>query len=148
MLGLVALPLMRDMSLTHSQFGVVGSAFFLLFALSGIGVGLFADRLNMKWLLAGLALTWAVAQLPLAWPTSFAVLLACRILLGAGEGPASPLALHVVYTMVRRSRAQPANHPRPAGRDHGHRPGGTGADVHRGTLVLARGVPVAGRGGA
>src|SRR5580704_14650406 len=97
-LGLVALPLMRDMSLTHSQFGVVGSAFFLLFALSGIGVGLFADRLNMKWLLAGLALTWAVAQLPLAWPTSFAVLLACRILLGAGEGPASPLALHVVYT--------------------------------------------------
>jgi MFS transporter, ACS family, D-galactonate transporter len=97
-LGLVALPLMRDMNLTHSQFGVVGSAFFLLFALSGIGIGLFADRLNMKWLLAGLALTWAVAQLPLAWPTSLAVLLACRILLGAGEGPASPLALHVVYT--------------------------------------------------
>jgi ACS family D-galactonate transporter-like MFS transporter len=97
-LGLVALPLMRDMQLTHGQFGIVGSAFFLLFALSGIGIGLFAERLNMKWLLAGLALTWAVAQLPLAWPTSFAVLLACRILLGAGEGPASPLALHVVYT--------------------------------------------------
>src|SRR5476651_2609653 len=97
-LGLVALPLMRDMQLTHAQFGIVGSAFFLLFALSGIGVGLVADRLNVKWLMAGLALVWAVAQLPLAWPTSFAVLLACRILLGAGEGPASPLALHVVYT--------------------------------------------------
>ena len=97
-LGLVALPLMHDMQLTHAQFGIVGSAFFLLFALSGISVGLVADRLNVKWLLAGLALVWAVAQLPLAWPTSFAVLLACRILLGAGEGPASPLALHVVYT--------------------------------------------------
>ena len=90
-LGLVALPLMRDMQLTNAQFGIVGSAFFLLFALSGIGVGLVADRLNVKWLMAGLALVWAVAQLPLAWPTSFAVLLACRILLGAGEGPASPL---------------------------------------------------------
>ena len=97
-LGLVAIPLMHDMQLTHSQFGLVGSAFFLLFSISGIAVGLIADRVNMKWLLAALALIWAVAQLPLAWPTSFAVLLLCRVLLGAGEGPASPLALHVVYT--------------------------------------------------
>ncbi|RKE25995.1 sugar phosphate permease [Paraburkholderia sp. BL23I1N1] len=97
-LGLVAIPLMQDMQLTHGQFGLVGSAFFLLFSISGIAVGLIADRVNMKWLLAGLALIWAVAQLPLAWPTSFAVLLLCRVLPGAGEGPASPLALHVVYT--------------------------------------------------
>ena len=73
-LGLVALPLMRDMQMTHAQFGLVGSAFFLLFALSGIGVGLVADRLNVKWLMAGLAMVWAVSQLPLAWPTSFAAL--------------------------------------------------------------------------
>ncbi|CAE6793612.1 putative sulfoacetate transporter SauU [Paraburkholderia nemoris] len=97
-LGLVAIPLMHDMQLTHSQFGLVGSAFFLLFSISGIAVGLIVDRVNMKWLLAALALIWAVAQLPLAWPTGFAVLLLCRVLLGAGEGPASPLALHVVYT--------------------------------------------------
>ncbi|MFM0740706.1 MFS transporter [Paraburkholderia xenovorans] len=97
-LGLVAVPLMHDMQLTHGQFGLVGSAFFLLFSISGIAVGLMADRVNMKWLLAALALIWAVAQLPLAWPTSFAVLVLCRVLLGAGEGPASPLALHVVYT--------------------------------------------------
>jgi MFS family permease len=97
-LGLVAVPLMRDMQLTHAQFGMVGSAFFVLFSISGIAVGLIADRVNMKWLLAALALIWAVAQLPLAWPTSFAMLLLCRVLLGAGEGPASPLALHVVYT--------------------------------------------------
>jgi ACS family D-galactonate transporter-like MFS transporter len=97
-LGLVAIPMMHDMQLTHAQFGLVGSAFFILFSLSGIAVGLFADRVSMKWLLAALALTWACAQLPLAWPSSFAVLLLCRILLGAGEGPASPLALHVVYT--------------------------------------------------
>jgi MFS family permease len=97
-LGLVAIPMMHDMQLTHGQFGFVGSAFFLLFSLSGIAIGLIADRVNMKWLLAALALTWAVAQLPLAWPTSFAVLLLCRVLLGAGEGPASSLALHVVYS--------------------------------------------------
>jgi ACS family D-galactonate transporter-like MFS transporter len=97
-LGLVAIPMMHDMQLSHEQFGLVGSAFFALFSLSGIAVGLFADRISMKWLLAVLALTWTCAQLPLAWPTSFAVLLLCRVLLGAGEGPASPLALHVVYS--------------------------------------------------
>ncbi|MEN2474468.1 MFS transporter [Burkholderia sp. GS2Y] len=97
-LGLVAVPVMHDMQLTPAQFGLVGSAFFLLFSVSGIATGLVADRCNPKWLLAGLALVWAVAQLPLGWPTTFAVLLFCRILLGAGEGPASPLALHVVYT--------------------------------------------------
>jgi MFS family permease len=97
-LGLVAVPMMSDMHLTHAQFGLVGSAFFLLFSLSGVGFGLIADRVDVKWLLAGLALTWAVAQLPLAWPASFAVLIACRVLLGAGEGPASALALHVAYS--------------------------------------------------
>ncbi|RFU46996.1 MFS transporter [Paraburkholderia sp. DHOC27] len=97
-LGLVAVPMMHDMQLTHGQFGLVGSAFFVLFSLSGILIGLIADRINLRWLLAALALTWACAQLPLAWPTSFGVLVLCRILLGAGEGPASPLALHVVYS--------------------------------------------------
>ncbi|WP_175772039.1 MFS transporter [Paraburkholderia phenazinium] len=97
-LGLVAIPMMHDMQLSHEQFGLVGSSFFILFSISGIVIGLIADRVSMKWLLAALALTWACAQLPLAWPSSFAVLLLCRIMLGAGEGPASPLALHVVYT--------------------------------------------------
>ncbi len=59
-LGLVAIPMMHDMQLTHAQFGLVGSAFFVLFSLSGIAVGLIADRVSMKWLLAALALTWAV----------------------------------------------------------------------------------------
>jgi MFS transporter, ACS family, D-galactonate transporter len=97
-LGLVAVPVMHDLQLTPAQFGLVGSAFFLLFSLSGIATGLVADRCNLKWLMAALAIVWAVAQLPLGWPATFAVLLLCRILLGAGEGPASPLALHVVYT--------------------------------------------------
>ncbi|WP_322057718.1 MFS transporter [Paraburkholderia sp. J63] len=97
-LGLVAVPLMHDMQLSPASFGLVGSAFFLLFSLSGVATGLVADRCNLKWLMAALALTWALAQLPLGWPITFAVLLFCRILLGAGEGPASPLALHVVYS--------------------------------------------------
>ncbi|MDR3096450.1 MAG: MFS transporter [Paraburkholderia sp.] len=95
--GLLAVPLMRDMHLSASQFGLVGSAFFALFAISAIGFGLVADRLNTTWLIAGLALVWVVAQVPMIWPTSLATLLVCRIVLGAGEGPALPLAMHVTY---------------------------------------------------
>ncbi|MCP3726653.1 MFS transporter [Paraburkholderia sp. CNPSo 3272] len=95
--GLVAVPMMRDMGLSPSQLGIVGSAFFVLFAVSAIGVGWIADRLDPTWLLAGLALVWAAAQLPMIWPASFATLVLCRIVLGAGEGPALPLAMHVTY---------------------------------------------------
>jgi MFS family permease len=95
--GLVAVPMMREMGLSASQLGIVGSAFFLLFAVSAIGVGWIADRLNPTWLLAGLALVWVAAQVPMIWPASFATLVVCRIVLGAGEGPALPLAMHVTY---------------------------------------------------
>ncbi|KVL25555.1 hypothetical protein WS97_30120 [Burkholderia territorii] len=97
-LGLVAIPMMQDMNLTPAQFGLAGSSFFLLFSLSGIAIGLVADRVDTKWLMAALAATWTIAQLPLGWPTTFTMLLICRIVLGIGEGPASPLALHVAYT--------------------------------------------------
>jgi MFS family permease len=95
--GLVAVPMMREMGLSASQLGFVGSAFFVLFAVSAIAVGSVADRLNPTWLLAGLALVWVAAQVPMIWPASFATLVICRIVLGAGEGPALPLAMHATY---------------------------------------------------
>lgn len=96
-IGLLAVPIMRDMNLSAAQFGLVGSAFFLLFAVSALGFGLIANRLNTTWLIAGLALVWVLAQVPMIWPASLATLLVCRIVLGAGEGPALPLAMHVTY---------------------------------------------------
>ncbi len=95
--GLLAVPIMRDMHLGTAQFGLVGSAFFLLFAVSALGFGLVANRLNTTWLIAGLALVWVLAQVPMIWSTSLATLLICRIVLGAGEGPALPLAMHATY---------------------------------------------------
>lgn len=107
-IGLIAVPMMRDMGLSPAQLGVVGSSFFALFAVSGIAVGLVANRISTTWLLAGLAFVWAIAQFPMMWPVSFGVLIACRIALGAGEGPALPLALHVAYTCFEdRKRAVP-----------------------------------------
>jgi MFS family permease len=96
-IGLSAIPIMRELTLSNTQFGALGSAFFLLFSLSGIVVGFTANRVDSKSLLLVLALVWAVAQAPMAGTVSFTTLIVARVALGAGEGPAFPMALHAVY---------------------------------------------------
>lgn len=96
-IGLSAVPIMRELQLSNTQFGTLGSAFFLLFSLSGVLVGFVANRIDSKPLLLILALIWAAAQAPMAGTVGFSTMIVARIVLGAGEGPAFPLALHAVY---------------------------------------------------
>ncbi|MEJ8846356.1 MFS transporter [Variovorax rhizosphaerae] len=96
-LGLVAVPMMEDLKLTPSQFGLIGSSFFWLFAVSGIVGGFLADRLPTKWMLCVMALSWSLFQLPIALSSSLGIIIAARVMLGAGEGPAWPVAIHAAY---------------------------------------------------
>lgn len=96
-IGLAAGPIIKDLHLTNEQFGQIGSAFFLLFSISAASVGFLVNRVSTKSVLAGMALIWAVSQLPILAFPSLAVLLGSRIVLGAGEGPAFPVALHAIY---------------------------------------------------
>ncbi|MEU0392717.1 MFS transporter [Streptomyces sp. NPDC006208] len=91
-LGLAADQIREDLGLSASAFGLASSAFFLLFSICGATVGLLADRIRPKWLLLAMALLWSVAQAPLAVGGGLAVLIASRVLLGAAEGPAFPVA--------------------------------------------------------
>ncbi|MDR3454921.1 MAG: MFS transporter [Rhodoferax sp.] len=96
-LGLVAKPVMAELGLTPVQFGFIGSSFFFLFSLSAIAVGFLADRVSSRWLILVLTLIWAAAQFPILAGGGAAVLLVSRIVLGAGEGPALPAALHATH---------------------------------------------------
>jgi MFS family permease len=96
-IGLSAVPIMRDLHLTNEQFGQVGSAFFILFSISAVLVGFLANRVPTRWLLGGMGLIWALTQFPMLGAVSLPVLVACRVALGAGEGPAYPVALHALY---------------------------------------------------
>ncbi|MET9724594.1 MFS transporter [Streptomyces zaomyceticus] len=91
-LGLAADEIRQDLGLSASAFGLASSAFFLLFSISGAAVGLLADRVRPKWLLLIMAVLWSVSQAPLAIGGGIAVLIASRVLLGAAEGPAYPVA--------------------------------------------------------
>ncbi|MFP6562666.1 MFS transporter [Paraburkholderia sp. B3] len=96
-LGLVAAPLMKELGLSPAQYGLVAGSFFFLFAVTGVAGGFLSNRLPTRWLLLVMALLWAVVQLPVAYSSSLGMLIACRVLLGAGEGPAQPIAIHACY---------------------------------------------------
>lgn len=95
--GLAGVPISRDLKLTPEQFGLLGSSFFFLFSIAAIVVGFVVNRVEARWVLLVLALIWAVAQFPMVGEVSFTTLLICRVILGAGEGPAFSVAAHAIY---------------------------------------------------
>ena len=96
-LGLVASQLMKELSLSPAQYGLLASSFFLLFPVTCIAGGFLANRLSTRWLLVAMSVLWALVQLPIAFSSSLAVLIVSRVLLGASEGPAQPIAIHACY---------------------------------------------------
>jgi MFS family permease len=95
--GLAAVPIITELKLQPDQFGTLGSSFFLLFSISAIVVGFIVNRVATRWVLLVLAAIWALAQFPMVGTVGFTTLLICRVILGAGEGPAAAVAIHSVY---------------------------------------------------
>src|SRR4051794_33688251 len=95
--GLAGVPIMTELKLEPEEFGLLGSSFFFLFSTAAIVVGFIVNRIDTRWVLLALALVWALAQFPMVGTVSFTTLLICRIILGAGEGPAFSVATHAVY---------------------------------------------------
>jgi MFS transporter, ACS family, D-galactonate transporter len=96
-IGIAAVPIMDELKLSPREFGLLGSSFFLLFAVSAIVTGFIVNRAETRWALLVMGLVWAVTQFPMLGTVGFATIVACRIALGAGEGPAYPVALHSTY---------------------------------------------------
>ena len=55
-LGIAAVPIMRELDLTPRQFGLLGSSFFLLFAVSAVATGFLVNRLQTRWVLLAMGL--------------------------------------------------------------------------------------------
>jgi MFS family permease len=95
--GLAGVPIMTELKLEPEAFGLLGSSFFFLFSISAIIVGFIVNRIETRWVLLVLAVVWALAQFPMLGTISFSTLLICRVILGAGEGPAAAVAVHAIY---------------------------------------------------
>jgi MFS family permease len=95
--GLAAVPIMTELKLEPKMFGLLGSSFFFLFSIAAIVVGFIVNRVSARWVLLALAVIWALAQFPMVGTVGLTTLLICRIILGAGEGPAFSVAAHAIY---------------------------------------------------
>jgi ACS family D-galactonate transporter-like MFS transporter len=95
--GIAAVPIMDELHLGPREFGLLGSSFFLLFAVSAVVTGFIVNLVETRWALLVMGLVWALTQFPMLGNAGFATIVAARIALGAGEGPAFPVALHSAY---------------------------------------------------
>jgi MFS family permease len=95
--GLAGVPIMTELKLEPEEFGLLGSSFFFLYSIAAIVVGFIVNRVATRWVLLALALIWALAQFPMVGTVGFVTLLVCRVILGAGEGPAFSVAAHSIY---------------------------------------------------
>ena len=95
--NLAGVPIKAELQLDPEQFGFLGSSFFFLFSISALAVGFIVNRIDTRWVLLAMAVIWALAQFPMVGTVSFTTLVICRIILGAGEGPAFAVAVHALY---------------------------------------------------
>ena len=93
-LNIVGPPMTDELGLTPRQFGLIGSSFFFLFAVSAVIVGFITNRIQARRTLLVMAFVWSLVQFPMLATTSIGIVIACRVVLGAGEGPAAPVATH------------------------------------------------------
>ena len=97
LIGIAAVPIMRELELGPRQFGLLGSSFFSSRSRRSRPAFLFVDRVQTRWVLLAIGFIWALTQSPMMGSVGFETLVACRIALGPGEGPATPVALHSAY---------------------------------------------------
>jgi ACS family D-galactonate transporter-like MFS transporter len=102
----VAAPLIRDeMGLSATQLGLIFSAFAYPYAAMQIFGGWLSDRLGPRLVLAALSSIWAVATVLTGFAGTVATFVACRLLVGIGEGGAFPTATRAfTYWMPVRER--------------------------------------------
>ncbi|MBS0528038.1 MAG: MFS transporter, partial [Proteobacteria bacterium] len=83
-IGLAGVPIMTELHLSPKQFGLVGSSFFFLFSVSAVVTGFIVNRVQSRWALMAMGLLWALTQFPMVGTVGMELLIACRIVLGAG----------------------------------------------------------------
>ncbi|MFD3473789.1 MFS transporter [Streptomyces sp. NPDC058695] len=96
--GLSGVGMKRELGLDSSQFGVIQSSFFWLFAVGSVLGGWLGGKVRARWLLAGVAGLWVLSLVPMAAQVGFTTIVACRVLLGFAEGPTVALAMQVAHS--------------------------------------------------
>lgn len=90
--GAVAEPVRKEFSLSDTQLGWINTAFTVLYGLVGLPLGLLADKLSRKKLLAVGVVIWAALTAYAKWVFTYPVLVIARLGVGVGEATCAPTA--------------------------------------------------------
>jgi len=95
------IPMAKEMGLSRGEEGVILSSFFLGYGATQIIGGSLADKFGGKRVLAGALFLWSIATVltPTFAKQGVGPLIAMRIMMGVGEGPAFP----AVHSMISRA---------------------------------------------
>lgn len=96
----------RDLGLNFLEFGSLTSAFLIIYTLSAFPLGVAADRLSRKNIVAAGVALWSVATALTAFAGTYITILATRTFVGIGEGsyyPAGTPMLAAWYPPKRRA---------------------------------------------
>jgi MFS family permease len=100
--------LASDLHFSATQIGILLSSFFWTYAVSQLGAGWLAERYPVQRVIAAGFTLWCIATILTGLASTFAALLALRLLLGLGESVAFPCSSKLLAETVpvdRRGRA-------------------------------------------
>ena len=89
-------PIKRDLSLTDSQLGWLGSAYILVFSVAALPFGVLSDLRSRRAVIAGGVTVWSAFTFLSGLVQSFGQLFVCRAAVGVGEAAYGPAASSLV----------------------------------------------------
>ncbi|OIK10319.1 MFS transporter [Bacillus sp. MUM 13] len=95
-LGIAGPSIMKDLSLSAVEFGILGSAFFWSYALMQVPVGVIVDKLGARLTYSIAIVWWSLCTVFTGFGRSLGVLIGIRVLMGIGEAPAFPTNTRVI----------------------------------------------------
>lgn len=104
-LSVASKPLHDELGMGPEQFGILSSAFFVVYAFSQIPIGYILDRYGVTVVSRIAAFLWSIAEAGTALAPSFALIYGARLFLGLAEAPTFPAnAKAVGYWFPRSER--------------------------------------------
>ncbi|WP_026576153.1 MFS transporter [Bacillus sp. UNC438CL73TsuS30] len=95
-LGIAGPSMMKDLSISVVEFGVLGSAFFWSYALMQIPVGVIVDKLGARLTYSIAIVWWSLCTVLTGFGRTIGALIGIRVLMGIGEAPAFPTNTRVI----------------------------------------------------
>jgi MFS family permease len=89
-------PIKRDLALTDSQLGWLGSAYILVFSVAALPFGVLSDLRSRRAVIAGGVTVWSAFTFLSGLVHSFGQLFTCRAVVGVGEAAFGPAASSLV----------------------------------------------------